>query len=167
MLTRASVLVAALLAALALSGCGLPQGIQDRLDQRHLRRHFDIPRGAKLLRYEGYPSMVGFGQREGLHIEAVYGLTDEQEHVFITSSLAADWRRLPIPGAEREQVRVYSGDVPLDLERGIYTARTAGNDVLRAGETVPVSEAARLSDLIIGVLNMETNELHVRIASGY
>jgi hypothetical protein len=159
--------VAAFAFATLLAGCGLPQGVQDRLDQRQLRERFGIPRGAELLAYEGYPSMVGFGQREGLNIGAVYRLTDEQERVFTESSLRGDWRPLPMPLEHRGRMRGLAGDVPLDLEQGIYTASTAGSDVMRARDTVPISEVAQPADLILGVLDSETNQLHVRIASGY
>ena len=35
--------VVAIAVVASLSGCGLPQDVQDRLDQRQLRRHFGIP----------------------------------------------------------------------------------------------------------------------------
>jgi hypothetical protein len=153
--------------ALMICACGLPQGLQDRLDQRRLRRRFGIPRGAELISYEGYPSMVGFGQREGLRVSAVYRLTDEQESSFVSASLAGEWRRLPMQDVELARARSYAGDVPLALSEGIYLARTAGDDALRARETLPVSEVEHPSDVIIGVLDSETNRLYVRIASGY
>jgi hypothetical protein len=165
--SRAVSRLVVLVLAVALSGCGLAQSLQDRMDRRQLQRRFGIPGGAELVSYEGYPSMVGFGQREGLRVDAVYRLTDAQERVFMESSLARDWRTLPIPAAERDRMKGYAGEVPLDSERGVYLARTAGNDVMRAKETVPVSEVDHLADLILGVLDSDTNLLHVRIASGY
>jgi len=47
-------------------------------NQRDLQRHFGLSPETPLLESDGYPAAVGFGQREGLQIEAVYQLSPPQ-----------------------------------------------------------------------------------------
>jgi hypothetical protein len=165
---RAAAVLAATLAAVAvLTGCAVTQEGQDLVDQRHLRRHLGIPGDFELVSYDGFPITVGFGQREGLNLTAVYALTDEQEVAFIADAMERGWQRLPMPAGDRDKMGRLSGDVPLDDVRGIYLARTVGNEVLRSRSSRPLSEVARPNDLILGVLDTDTNRLYARVASGY
>ena len=164
---RRAVLLTAPLLVAGLVGCGPPRLVQDWMDRRQLKRHFGIPDGASLLEYDGYPAMVGFGQREGLTISAVYHLTDEQEAQFVESSRSRGWDSLPIPEQERETMGRYVRDVPVDLENGIYLALTAGDNVLWARRTRPVAEVGVRGDLIFGVMDTDSNELHVVVTARY
>ena len=76
----------------------------DERDQRALRNHFSIPPSFNLVRYDGYPEMVGFGQREGLDISAVYELTDEQLAEFVNSISSRGWQKLPIPDQLKDKI---------------------------------------------------------------
>jgi hypothetical protein len=144
-----------------------PQPIRDRLDRRALRRHFDLPSGLRLIGYDGYPPMVGLGQREGLHIRSVYQVREKQEEAFIGRLVESGWSPLPIPGEIREKIRPYVAPDLLALSSGLYLCRTAGNDVLRARETRPCAEVAWPNDAIVGVYDRDTHRLYLHVGSGY
>ena len=46
------------------------QWLTDSSDKSALVKHFKIPDNAEMIVYDGFPTMVGFGQREGLNISA-------------------------------------------------------------------------------------------------
>jgi hypothetical protein len=163
----ASAPVTAFIVAAVFVGCAVTQEGQDRIDQRHLRRHLGIPGDFEVVSYDGFPITVGFGQREGLNVTAVYSLTHEQQDSFREDALERGWQQLPVPTADRDKIGWLAGDVPLDGVRGIYLARTVGNEVLRSKDSRPLSEVARPNDLILGVLDTSSNRLYARVASGY
>jgi len=150
---------------LPLVSCGR---IQDGKDQKQLIRLFNIPDNAKLVSYRGYPSMVGFGQREGLEISARYRFTDQQLGKFLAAARGSTgWESLPIPAEVKAKIPYKDLKVPLDAQKGVYLCRTAGDNVLAAMKTTSVLAAPRVSDIILGVLNADTNELYVMVKSSY
>ena len=146
---------------------GHPYPTQDRLDQRSLRRHFDLPSDLRLVEYDGYPAEVGFGQREGLNIRAVYQLSEKQAGSFSRQSVEKGWSPLPIPADIRDRIRRYVAPGPLELSSGLYLCRTAGHNVLHAWVTRPCAAVEMPNDVILGVLDADTNRLHLQVSSGY
>ena len=111
--------------------------VRDRLDRRLLRRHFDLPSGLRLAKYDGYPAIVGLGQREGLHIRAVYQVPERKAGAFERHLDENGWLPLPVPAEIQDKVCPYVADGTLAPSSGWYLCRTAGNDVLHARETRP------------------------------
>jgi hypothetical protein len=144
-----------------------PQPIRGGLDRRLLRRHFDLPSGLRLVAYDGYPPMVGFGQREGLNIRAVYRVPERKAEVFKRRLNGDGWLPLPMPAELQDKIRPYVTDDTLALASGLYLCRTAGNDVLHARETHPCTEVARLSDVIFGAFDSDAHLLYLQVGSGY
>lgn len=166
-LLRALLAIAIVLLPLSLSSCTGAQAVQDWVDERALRKQLAIPAGFDLVSYDGYPSMAGFGQREGLEISARYRLDGEQAAAFATRARANGWQPLPIPDATRSKIRFQGLKVPLDAQQGLYLCRTAGDDVLHARETRSCDAANSLHDIILGVLDTSTGELSAVIRAGY
>jgi hypothetical protein len=151
-----------------ITGCGLPpQPIQDQLDQQALRRQFNLPAGYDPVSYDGYPSMVGFGQREGLEISIVYRLDEKQLEDFLLDAPIEGWKPLPIPQAVRRKILYQGMNVPLDLQSGLYVCRTAGDNVLHARQTRSCSDVDTLHDIILGVFDPAEDKLYLVIRSGY
>ena len=144
-----------------------PPPIRNRLDQRLLRRHFDLPSGLRLVEYDGYPAMVGLGQREGLHIRAVYRVPERKVEAFERHLDEHGWLLLPMPIEIQDKVRPYVDGEALAVSSGWYLCRTAGNDVLYARQTRPRAEVERLGDAIVGVYDRDTRRLTVQVGSGY
>ena len=160
-------LAALFVSGLLLGGCGLPQYLQDTMDQAELRRLFGLPRGARVLSYAGYPSMVGFGQREGLSLDAAFELTDDEGQTFLAQAAEGGWQPLPMSDALFAHIPFQGLSVPLDQSNGLYLCRTAGNEVLHARETKGCVEVARINDLILGIFDATTNSVWVTVRSGY
>jgi hypothetical protein len=154
---------------LMLSGavCGPSQPQQDSRDQERLEEMFGIPEGSALVSYQGFPAMSGFGQREGLSLAAAYRLQEGEVADFVERSLSEGWRELPMPDSILACIPFQGLAAPLDATSGIYTCRTAGDNVLHADSTIPVEEADRVNDLILGVFDTEENLVHVVVRSGY
>lgn len=148
-------------------GCGPSVRSQDQSDRSRLGEIFGIPGECELVSYDGYPASVGFGQREGLSISAVFSMTEEQGAVFVDNNLEAGWRRLPMPDSVVAKIPFVDLPVPLEAARGIYTCRTAGDNVLHAASTIPVEEAEHVNDIILGVFDLESGLLHVVVRSAY
>ena len=146
---------------------GYPYPSQDQLDQRSLRRHFDLPSGLELVEYDGYPAEVGFGQREALRIRAVYQLSEKQAGAFSHRSAEKWWLPLPIPADVRDRIRRYVAPGPLELSSGLYLCRTAGHNVLHAWITRPCAVVERQNDVILGVFDPDTNRLYLQVGAGY
>lgn len=148
------------------------QAAQDQMDQQALVRIFDIPSDLELVSYDGYPPQVGFGQREGLDISAVYQLDDVQEEEFIRQATAAGWQTLPVPKDVRSRIEMFEAGeievkVPWQVQAGLFSCRTAGNNVMYAEETSPCSAVDELDDIVIGVLDTDSNRLFVAVRAAY
>jgi hypothetical protein len=146
---------------------GYPPLIQDRLDHRAIQRHFDLPRGFDLITYNGYPPVVGFGQREGLQISAVYQFSETQAVNFTRQAPASGWESLPIPPHTYTKTQHLREVVPLQTHTGIYICKTAGHDVLHTTSTQLCDSVDYLSDIILGIFDSHTNRLYLVISSGY
>ena len=120
-----------------------------------------------MVEYEGFPSMVGFGQREGLQISPRFVLTQEQAPEYAEWAVADGWEPLPIPEAILSKILFQGIRVPLDLSTGRYVCRVAGDSVLISRETQPCAEVDILPDLILGVLDTTTSRLCTVIRAGY
>lgn len=156
------------LLSVTVHACGMPpQAIQDQLDRRALREQFNVPAGYALVSYDGFPSMVGFGQREGLEISAVYQLDREQLEDFLQDAPIAGWEPLPIPRDIRAKILYQGVNVPLDLQNGLFICRTAGDNVLHAKVTRHCSEVDYLPDVILGIFDPAQDKLYLVIRSGY
>ena len=120
---------------LILGGCRSSQALQDRMDQSALRELFGLPRRAEVVEYDGYPPMVGFGQREGLGLSAAFQLEPEEAKAFLETAAEAGWEPLPIEAGLVERIPFRELDVPLHLSQGMYSCQTTGNEVLHAETT--------------------------------
>jgi hypothetical protein len=147
--------------------CGGPQEVRDSADLERIREIFGIPEDFELVSYDGYPSSVGFGQREGLELSAVFQLTGGQAHGFVADRLASGWSELPMPEGVVASIPFRGLPVPVDALQGVYICLTAGDDVLYARETRPVAEGDRINDLILGVLDTTEDRLYVMVRSAY
>jgi hypothetical protein len=152
---------------MAISIVGYPSLIQDWLDRRAMQRHFELPRGFDLVDYDGYPPMVESIQREGLQISAVYQLNETQAERFTHQAQNRGWETLPLPPQTYAKTKHLREVVPLLTQTGICICRTAGNDVLHARHTRPCASVGRLSDVILGIFDGQTNKLFPVISSGY
>lgn len=153
--------------SIAVSLFGYPQTIQDRLDQRSLRRQFDLPSGLRLIEYDGYPAVVGFGQREGLNIQAVYQLGENQVEEFNQYLVNNGWLPLPVSIEIRDKIKPYVTPDSTELSSGLYLCRAAGHNVLHARETRPYAEVDWLNDVIFGAFDANTKRLYLQVGSGY
>jgi hypothetical protein len=116
---------------LFLSFCGC-QRYGDSLDQQALRTQCHIPAYAKLTNYEGFPQVVGFGQREGLRITGYFEIPKSEIGTFEKSIQAEAWMPLPIPadllltfppqGKGLERL--------LEVADGFFRCHTAGDSIL-------------------------------------
>ncbi|MBN1975792.1 MAG: hypothetical protein JW918_00190 [Anaerolineae bacterium] len=148
------------------------QATQDQADQQALGRFFGIPSDLELVSYDGYPPQVGFGQREGLDISAVYRFDDAQEEEFIQQATSAGWQPLPVPEDVRLRIEAFEAGgikvkVPWRAQTGIFSCKTAGNNVMYAEETIPCSAVDNLGDIVIGVLDTDSNRLFVAVRAAY
>ncbi len=158
------IIAALTLAALGSVSC---QPLQDVRDKRALRRLFGIPSGVKLVAYDGYPWMVGFGQREALSVRAAYELTPRELDRFLKTEVPKRWEPLPVPEAVRAKIPFRDLDGPLDTRTGFYLCRTAGDNVLYAKKTRPCACVEQLNDIILGVLDTNARRLSVVVHSAY
>ena len=158
-----SYLLSILLAALFTS-C---QWVTDQSDKSALEDHFEIPDNAEMIAYDGYPTMVGFGQREALSISAKYKLNDADMNNWIEKVQSKGLKPLPVEPDCKNKLWFNDKLVTKDLETGYYFCRTAGNDVLNAETTKPCDDVENLNDIIFAILDTETKELSVIITSGY
>jgi hypothetical protein len=143
------------------------QWVTDQSDKSALEKHFEIPDDAEMIAYDGYPTMVGFGQREALSISAKYKLNDADMHHWIKTVQNKGLKPLPIAPDCKNKLWFNDELVPTDLDSGYYFCRTAGNDVLNAETTKPCDDVENLNEIIFAILDTETNELSVIITSGY
>ena len=143
------------------------QWVTDQSDKSALEDHFDIPDDAEMIAYDGYPTMVGFGQREALSISAKYKLNDDDMNRWIKKIQTKGLKPLPIEADCKNKLWFKDELVPKDIETGYYFCRTVGNDVLNAEITKPCDEVKNLNDIIFAILDTEKNELSVIITSGY
>ena len=143
------------------------QWLTDSSDKSALEKHFEIPDNAELIAYDGFPTMVGFGQREGLNISANYLLSDEDMNGWIKNMQTKGLKRLPIESECKSKLWFKDKLIPLETKTGYYYCRTAGNDVLNATETEPCDEVDNLYDIIFAILDIDKKELSVIITSGY
>jgi hypothetical protein len=153
---------------LVCAGLGLaPTPVQEWRDERAVRRLFDVPSGYERTYYDGFPAMVGFGQREGLEISVGYRLTERQAEVFLRQAAADGWKSLPIPEAVRSKILFQGLRIPMESDSGLFLCQTAGNDVLHARQTRACQSAPSLPDIILGVLDADRAELHLVVRAGY
>jgi len=120
-----------------------------------------------MIAYDGFPPVVGFGQREGLTISAKYKLNDEDMNSWIESVQHKGLKKLPIEPECRSKLWFKDKLILLDTQTGYSFCRTAGDDVLNATETKPCEEVKHLSDVILAILDTEKKELSVIVTSGY
>jgi len=159
--------VIAIAGAMLVPACGRTQAAQDSSDQAALRRLFGLPRGAELLSYDGYPSQVGFGQREGLSLSAEYRLADDDMGKFLRSAVEAGWQPLPMPVGLSELIPFHGLSVPWDAADGLYRCQTAGDDVLHARRTTSCLETTAFHDVILGVFDAASQRVWVTVRSAY
>jgi hypothetical protein len=161
------ILFMTLLTLILIPACQTGQAAQDASDQRALRRLFGIPNDFKLLNYAGYPARVGFGQREGLEISGVFMLSDDQMTQFKHQIVRNNWQALPIEEDIRSKILWKNLPVPLEAQSGYYMCATAGDNVLYATRTKTCAETAPRSDIILGIIDLSTRQLHVVVRAGY
>ena len=162
---RGVILAACCGMTLALSGCAQP--LQDAIDRAALRSLFGLPVGAELVEYDGYPSMVGFGQREGLRLRAVYDLSQEEAAAFLELAGDRGWQPLPIDSRLISHIPFREIPAPLDRTQGLYLCRTAGDAVLYPASTRDCLEVLRMNDLIFGVFDSAERRVWVSVQAGY
>jgi len=151
--------------SLALNGCAQP--LQDMIDRAALRALFGLPAGAELVEYQGFPSMVGFGQREGLRLRAVYDLSQAEAAAFLEQARDGGWQPLPISAGLLRHIPFREFPVPLDRTRGLFVCRTAGDQVLHPARTVDCLEVRHLNDLIFGVFDSVERRVWIGVQAGY
>lgn len=85
--------IGVILIAMALACCSTQHS-----DELALRNEFEIPRGAAVTSYETHPKEPGWFGREGLKVDIVFQLNDDDfRHYATKSSTVTQWRPLPIP----------------------------------------------------------------------
>ena len=162
---RSLILAAGCGLSLALSAC--TPALQDVIDRAALRSLFGLPSGADLVEYEGYPPMVGFGQREGLRLRAVYDFSQAEAVAFLEQARDEGWQPLPIEAALLIHIPFQDLSAPLDRTQGLYLCRTAGDEVLHPASTQDCREVPRMNDLIFGVYDLLERRVWVSVQAGY
>lgn len=143
------------------------QWVTDNSDKAALQKHFEIPDDAEMIAYNGFPTMVGFGQREGLTISAKYKLNDEDMKSWIQKVQYQGLKKLPLEENCRNKLWFKDKLIPLETKAGYYFCRTAGDNVLHAEVTKSCDEVENPNDIIFAILDTEKKELSVIITSGY
>jgi hypothetical protein len=168
------------------------QSIADRSDQKALRKQCQIPTFAGLERFNGFPYINGFGQREGLQISAKFIIPKDKSVNFEKSLQREDsqWRPLPIPADILAKNRFKLSDVNLNASKGYFRCRTAGDNALHEKETsscfnpkvwrmvkkdpprweykeAPLESIDLFSDVIISVYEPASRTITAGVASGY
>jgi hypothetical protein len=151
--------------SLALGGCVQP--LQDMIDRAALRALFGLPVGAELVEYQGFPSTVGFGQREGLRLRAVYDLSHAEAAAFLKQARDGGWQPLPISAGLVRHIPFREIPAPLDHTHGLFVCRTAGDQVLYPASTQGCLEVQRLNDLIFGVFDSAERRVWISVQAGY
>lgn len=130
---------------LLLSGC---DHSSDRSDRQALRRQCRIPSYAELAAYEGYPAMVGFGQREGLKLSGRFAIPASRVPEFERFVRSDGWEPLPVPDRIKAVLPfpVESLRIDLSVPEGYFRCRTAGNEALHAEKTLSCGDPAALRD---------------------
>ena len=141
--------------------------VTDETDKASSEEHFEIPDDAEMIAYDGFSTMVGFGQREGLTISAKYLLNDEDMNKWINNMQTKGLKKLPLESECKSKLWFDDKLIPIETDTGYYYCRTAGNDVLNATETEPCDEVDNLNDIIFAILDTDKKELSVIITSGY
>jgi hypothetical protein len=114
---------------------------QDVSDQRAARRLCGLPAESAVAAWNGYPSSVGFGQREGLSVSGTFRPPAGW------SAEAAGYRASPWPSARASAEHFHLGS---DVDGALAVrCETAGDDVLHARSTRPCAGGARSNDLIL------------------
>jgi hypothetical protein len=133
--------------------------------------------------------MVGFGQREGLQIQAVFQLPEARVEEIARVGERTGWRKLPVapeilaklPFTNTRGRRI---NIPFPAAGGYYLCKTVGSDVLYADERgtyLCENHAGTLrceamdsrkcrysfSDQILGVLIPREKKLYTFIGSTY
>jgi len=152
---------------IVLAGLVVSNSSQDVADQTELRRLFSLPDDAQILHYEGFPSTMGFGQREGLRISARYKLTPEQVARWSENARSNGWQELPIPPDVKRRMAAFRVEGFGDVEKGFYLCQTAGNNVLHATSTKQCAAVEKQNDIILGVLDALTGEMNTMVQSSY
>jgi hypothetical protein len=153
-----------LVACIALCSCSI---MVERDDKASLRRQCDIPRSATLVEYRGYPAVVGFGQREGLHIEGRFQIEKSGIGPFESDAVSRGWKSLPIPDEVLAKIPFEFSLVRLGSKKGLYRCHTAGDNVLHAKQTRDVSTVETPLDIIVSVYDSESGVIGAAVASGY
>jgi hypothetical protein len=168
------------------------QSIADRSDQKALRKQCQIPTFARLEKFNGFPYINGFGQREGLHISAKFKIPIDKAVHFEKSLQRKDsqWRALPIPADILAKNSFKLSNVNLKASKGFFRCRTAGDNALHEKETsscfnpkiwrmvkkepprwkrkeTPLESIDSFSDIIISVYEPTSRTITASVASGY
>jgi len=171
-------------------------GSSTMTDEQQLRRHFNIAPNIKMLNFSADPPPNTAWQREGLKVQAIFQLSKKEMDEKVREAYKSGWQDLPIPDEtmaklpftnSADQVQI---NIPFNAE-GLFLCKTAGDNVLNASDTetspcenqvgklhcpemMSVEEARnsnkckrRLSDQILGVLELNTQKLYVFIGSTY
>ena len=111
------------------SGC---QTLTNDSDQKALRRQCGIPNFAKLKDFDGFPTMSGFGQREGLNLTAKFIVPKERVITFekFLKEKSSEWSPLPIPDAILDRIMLPLSGVNLRATQGFFRCKLAGSNVL-------------------------------------
>lgn len=132
---------------------------QDVRDQRAARRRCGLPPDAAVLTWDGYPSQVGFGQREGLSVSGTFRPPPGW------SSSAAGYRPAPWPRARDAAEETFRLGAWVDLAVALR-CETAGDNVLGATPTTPCDARRPLNDLILCAV-LPSGEVAVQVRSAY
>ena len=133
---------------------------QDARDQRAVRRLCALPPDATVVSWSGYPAEVGFGQREGLSIEAEFAMPGR------FALAAAGYRQPPWPAAREAAERSFRLGGMIDGARAIR-CETAGNDVLNATATVACDTVPRPLDLVLCVVDAKSGHVRAAVRAAY
>jgi hypothetical protein len=145
-------------------GC---QFLTDDSDKKALRGRCHVPEYAEAIEYQGFPSMVGFGQREGLEVSGRFNLPSDHVETFEAFAKAEGWESLPIPPEIRPKILFRGMKVNLDAKVGRFRCRTAGDNVLYSTVSRLCRDVDNLSDIMISVYEKDKAEITAVVRSGY
>lgn len=177
---------------LGLTGCSISEADMTRRDEAQLRKMFKIPATAQQLQLDSQPKTGGW-PREGLRINAIFQFSDDDWPRY-QSNNNLNWKMLPIPDdlilkignhlpkdsldesspssgqvAEQQQKRFVTKllETLPKAKSGQFVCLTAGNDLLHEPTVSCQKYSQRFSDFAIGVLDVETQQLKIRVRTYY
>jgi hypothetical protein len=118
---------------------------------------------------EGDPGWQPLPLPDG-YLEKLFGLSTYRRSLAVTQEVLG--RPMPPPGSvanpsDDQLLEKWGALLPLEVENGLFSCRTAGDDIMHS-KRVPCSEQpGDLNDFMFAVLDMDAKQLKIRVKTSY